>query len=75
MSAIAIIVHEAIGLPKYVYSPSQYAHSLAHLVTYEQATTLPIGRVVELVVQRYDTEMGNHLKTLYSRVKGQWSYI
>ena len=41
-------------------------------MTYEQATNLPIGRVVELVVQRYDKEMGNHLTALYSRVKGQW---
>ena len=46
-------------------------YSLAHLVTYERATNLSIGRVVELAAQRYDKEMRDHLKALYGRVKGQ----
>ena len=46
-------------------------HTLAYVVTYEQATTLPIGRVVELAVQRYSKEEGEHLQALYYRVKGQ----
>ena len=43
-----------------------------HLVTKERAASLPIGRVVELAVQRYSKKEGEHLKALYSRVKGQW---
>ena len=49
-------------------------HPLAHLVTYECATVLQIGRVVELAVQRYSREEGMHLKALYSRVKGQCAH-
>lgn len=46
--------------------------TLAHLVTKERATTLPIGRVVELAVRRYSKEEGKHLRALYNRVKSQW---
>ena len=48
-------------------------HTLAHQVTKEHARTLPIGRVVELVVQRYSREEGQHLQALYNRVKGGFS--
>ena len=54
-----------------IFLPNMHI-KLAHLMTYEQATTLPIGRVVELVVQRYSKEEGEHLQALYNRVKGQW---
>lgn len=46
------------------------AHTLAHLVTNEHAANLPIGRVVELAARRCNKERGDHLKALYSRVKG-----
>ena len=45
----------------------------AHQVTKEHAQTLLIGRVVELAVQRYSKEEGQHLQALYSRVKGRFS--
>ena len=48
-------------------------HTLAHQVTKEHARTLPIGRVVELAVQRYSKEEGQHLQALYNRVKGGFS--
>ena len=57
-------------MSKKVSLPSN-VHPLAHLVTYERATTLPIGRVVELAAQKYGKEMRDHLTALYSRVKGQ----
>lgn len=54
--------------------PPLNIHSLAHLVTHEQATTLPIGHVVELAAQMYDREMEEQFKALYNRVKGQCFY-
>lgn len=49
----------------------QWLHTaLAHIVTYERATTLPIGRVVHLAAVRYPREMGDHLVALYERLKG-----
>ena len=48
-------------------------HTLAHQVTKKRARTLTIGRVVELAVQRYSSEEGQHLQALYSRVKGGFS--
>ena len=51
-----------------------YTFIIAHLVTYEDAIKLPIGHVVELAERRYgkDSKMGDHLRALYNRVKGQW---
>ena len=43
--------------------------AIAHLVTYEKATTWTIGQVMELVTRRYSKEMGGHLKALYDRLK------
>ena len=49
----------------------QWLHTaLAHTVTYERATTLPIGRVINLAAMRYPREMGDHLVALYERLKG-----
>ena len=56
----------------YVVLKSISSHILAYLVTKERATTLPIGHVVKLAVQRYNKDEGEHLQTLYSRVKGEW---
>jgi len=48
----------------------QWLHmALAHMVTYERATSLPIGRVVDLAVRRYSQEMGEYIRALYTRVK------
>ena len=47
-------------------------HTSAHLVTVEKATTLPIGHVVNLAVQRYSKVEGDHLQALYNRIKGKW---
>ena len=52
-------------------TPPPNIRSLAHLVTYEQATTLRIDRVVQLAARMYDKEMEEQLKALYHRVKGQ----
>ena len=53
----------------------QWLHTaLAHIVTYEQATTLPIGRVVNLAAKHYPRKMGDHLVALYERLKG-WHFL
>lgn len=50
----------------------QWLHmQLAHMVTYQQATTLSIGRVVQLVSQRIPRERAEHLTALYGRIKGR----
>ncbi len=50
----------------------QWLHTaLAHLVTYERATSLTIGRVVELARRRYSHEMGEHIQAVYLRLKGE----
>ena len=46
-------------------------NTLAHQVTKECAKTVTIGRVVELAVQKYSKEEGQHLQALYNRVKGE----
>ena len=48
-----------------------YTLALAHMVTYDRATSLPIGRVVDMAVRRYSREMGEYIRTLYNRVKGE----
>ena len=43
---------------------------LAYIVSYEMATELKIGQVVERAVERYSKDFGKHIKDLYERVKG-----
>ena len=41
----------------------------AHLITFEKAASIPIGRVIELAERRYSKVMGDHLHKLYECVK------
>ena len=43
---------------------------LAYIVSYDKATELKIGQVVERAVERYSKDFGTHVKVLYERVKG-----
>ena len=43
---------------------------LAYIVSYDKATELKIGQVVERAVERYSKDFGTHIKELYKRVKG-----
>ena len=43
---------------------------LAYIVSYDKATELKIGQVVERAVERYSKDFGTHIKELYERVKG-----
>ena len=43
---------------------------LAYIVSYENATELTIGKVIERIIERYSNDFGKHLKDLYERVKG-----
>ena len=44
---------------------------LAYIVSYDKATELKIGQVVEQAVKRYSKDYGTHVKKLYERVKGE----
>ena len=46
---------------------------LAYIVSYDNATELKIGQVVERAVERYSKDYGKHVKDLYDRVKGKKS--
>ena len=43
---------------------------LAYIVSYDKATELKIGQVVERAVERYSKDFGTYIKELYERVKG-----
>ena len=43
---------------------------LAYIVSYDMATELKIGQVVERAVERYSKDFGKHVQDLYERVKG-----
>ena len=45
-------------------------HALAHLITLERAASISIGRVFQLAAKGHSKEMGEHLTSLYERVKG-----
>ena len=43
---------------------------LAYIVSYDMATELKIGQVVDRAVERYSKDFGKHIQGLYERVKG-----
>ena len=50
----------------------QWLHSsLAHIVSYDTASNVPIGSVIQHAVRRYSPDMGQHLRQLYDRIKGE----
>lgn len=52
----------------------QWLHTnIAHLITYDRASTLTIGHVVTLAVQNSSKEFGQHLCALYKRVKENYN--
>eukprot|EP00731_Ephydatia_muelleri_P026790 Em0018g890a len=49
---------------------------LAYIVSYDKATELKIGQVVERAVERYSKDFGKHVKELYEMVKvGYNAYV
>jgi hypothetical protein len=48
----------------------QWLHSeLAHVISYQRACEVTIGYIIERVTRKYSTDMKNHWKQLFSRVK------
>lgn len=43
--------------------------NLAHLLTYDQASSISIGRVLTLAERNLGKELGEHIRNLYERVK------
>lgn len=43
--------------------------NLAHILTFERASTIAIGRVISLVEEKKGKELGKHMRSLYERVK------
>ena len=50
----------------------QWIHThLSHIVTFEKAKSINIGKVIDLSTRRYSQEECSHLKSLFERVKGK----
>ena len=47
--------------------------NIAHLITYERASSLAIGHVIQLVERNSSKEMGEYLRKLYERVKDNYN--
>lgn len=48
----------------------QWLHTdLAHLLTHDQASSITIGRVIELAEGNLDKDSGKHIRKLYEEVK------
>ena len=48
----------------------QWIHTeLSHLVTYQKAEQISIGKIISLSAKRYSKEYSEHLKNLFKRVK------
>ena len=48
--------------------------NISHLITYDRASSLTIGHVIELVERNSNKEMGEHLRNLYERVKLNYNH-
>ena len=54
----------------------QWLHTfLAHVVSYDMACKVKIKTVIERAVRRYSPDMGEHLRQLFERVKGEDSVL
>jgi hypothetical protein len=47
--------------------------NLAHLLSFERASTITIGRVITLIEKKRGRELGKHMRSLYERVKDQYN--
>ena len=53
----------------------QWLHSnTAHLLTYDQTSTITIGQVISLAERNLGREMGEHVRTLYENVKMNYNH-
>ena len=43
--------------------------NIAHLLTYDQASSVTIGHVIRLAERNSSKELGDHIRNLYERVK------
>lgn len=50
----------------------QWLHTdLAHIVSYEMACKVKIKSVIDRAVRKYSPDMGEHLRQLFAKVKGE----
>ena len=53
----------------------QWLHmNIAHLITYDQAASITIGRVIQLAERNSSKEMKEHLRNLYESVKINYNH-
>ena len=53
----------------------QWIHTeLSHLVTYERAEEVSIGKIIDLSAKRYSREYSDHLTGLFKRVESKGKY-
>ena len=61
-------------LPELVELYQWLDSNIAHLLTYDQASSITIGQVISLAERNLGCEMGEHIRSLYEKVKLNYNH-